>query len=399
MSKVVIVGASMGGLRTAESLRRSGFAGEITLIGAERHPPYNRPPLSKDLLANDKDLAAVAFPIKEQELGAEFLLGEVATSLSLADQLVNLASGKSISFDYLVAATGLRSRQISFPNDLRFGRFSLRTYDDAKALRKAVTPGSSVVILGAGFIGLELAATLRKLGCAVDIVAIESTPLAPVLGEEFGAEVRRRHEAEGIRFYLQRTVDDLIGEERVQGVRLDDGEIINCSILIEAVGSLPNTEWLEGNELDLTNGVLTDQSLRGMCEDGTSMDELFVVGDIARFPYSHHQLAPRRIEHWNIPIESAKRVGREIAHHSAPGSVEDFVMGEHFNPLPSFWSDQFAMSILSYGEPKLADQVTLLEGDLATEFVFGYRRKGELVGVAGIGMRREVNKLRGEIRL
>jgi len=389
----------MGGLRTAESLRRSGFAGEITLIGAERHPPYNRPPLSKELLANDKDLAAVAFPIKEQELGAEFLLGEVATSLSLADQFVNLASGKSISFDYLVAATGLRSRQISFPNDLRSGRFSLRTYDDAKALRKAVTPGSSVVILGAGFIGLELAATLRKLGCAVDIVAIESTPLAPILGEEFGAEVQRRHEAEGIRFHLQRTVDDLIGEERVEGVRLDDGEIINCSILIEAVGSLPNTEWLEGNELDLTNGVLTDQSLRGMCEDGTSMDELFVVGDIARFPYSHHQLAPRRIEHWNIPIESAKRVGREIAHYSAPGSVEDFVMGEHFNPLPSFWSDQFDMSILSYGEPKLADQVTLLEGDLATEFVFGYRKKGELVGVAGIGMRREVNKLRGEIRL
>lgn len=389
----------MGGLRTAESLRRSGFDGEITLIGAESHLPYNRPPLSKDLLANDKELSAVAFPIKEEELRAEFLLGEVATALSLADRVVTLASGKSIGFDYLVAATGLRSRQMTFPNDLRSGRFSLRTYDDAKALRKAAPSGSRVVILGAGFIGLELAATLRKLGCAVDVVAIESTPLAPILGEEFGEEVRRRHESEGVRFHLERTVEDLIGADRVEGVRLNGGEVIECSVLIEAVGSLPNTEWLEGNELDLSNGLLTDQSLRGMCEDGTSVDELFVVGDIARFPYAHRQLPPRRIEHWNIPIESAKRVGREISHHDAPGSVADFVMGEHFNPLPSFWSDQFAMSILSYGEPKLADEITLIEGDLASEFVFGYRRKGELVGVAGIGMRREVNKLRGEIRL
>jgi len=389
----------MGGLRTAESLRRSGFEGEVLLVGAERHPPYNRPPLSKDLLANDKDLAAVAFPIKESELRAEFLLGEVATSLSLVDREVVLASGKSISFDYLVAATGLRSRQMNFPNGLRSGRFSLRTYDEAKALRKAVAPDTSVAILGAGFIGLELAATLRQLGCSVDIVAIESTPLAPILGEEFGAEVRRRHEREGVRFHLNRTVDDLIGDERVEGVRLSTGETIECSILIEAVGSIANTEWLAGNELDLSDGVLTDQSLRAMCEDGTSTDELFVVGDIARFPYAHQTLPPRRIEHWNIPIESGKRVGREIAHHSAPGSVADFTMGEHFNPLPSFWSDQFAMSILSYGEPKLADEVVLLAGEIANEFVFGYRRKGELVGVAGLGMRREVNKFRGEIRL
>ena len=389
----------MGGLRTAESLRRSGFDGEVLLVGAERHRPYNRPPLSKDLLANDKDLAAVAFPIKESELRAEFLLGEVATSLLLVDREVVLASGKSISFDYLVAATGLRSRQMNFPNDLRSGRFSLRTYDDAKALRKAVAPDTSVVILGAGFIGLELAATLRQLGCSVDVVAIESTPLAPILGEEFGAEVRRRHESEGIRFHLKRTVADLIGDERVEGVRLSTGETIECSMLIEAVGSIPNTEWLAGNELDLSNGVLTDQSLRAMCEDGTSTDELFVVGDIARFPYAHQTLPPRRIEHWNIPIESGKRVGREIAHHHAPGFVADFTMGEHFNPLPSFWSDQFAMSILSYGEPKLADETILLEGEIANEFVFGYRRKGELVGVAGLGMRREVNKFRGEIRL
>jgi 3-phenylpropionate/trans-cinnamate dioxygenase ferredoxin reductase subunit len=389
----------MGGLRTAESLRRSGFDGEITLIGAESHPPYNRPPLSKELLANDKDLSAVAFPIKEGELRAQLLLGEVATSLTLSNREVTLASGKSIPFDYLVAATGLRSRQMTFPNDLRSGRFSLRTFDDAKRLRKEATPGTSVVILGAGFIGLELAATLRRLGCSVDVVAIESTPLAPILGEEFGAEVQRRHEAEGVRFHLQQTVQDLIGDERIEGVRLNSGETIECSVFIEAVGSIPNTEWLAGNELDLSNGVLTDQSLRGMCEDGTSVDDLFVVGDIARFPYAQHPLPARRIEHWNIPIESAKRVGREISHHSAPGSVADFVMGEHFNPLPSFWSDQFAMSILSYGEPKLADEVTLLEGDLANEFVFGYRRNGDLVGVAGVGMRREVNKFRGEIRL
>ena len=395
----MIVGASMGGLRTAESLRRSGFTGEITLIGAEKHLPYNRPPLSKALLAEDKELDSVAFKINTEELKADFILGDPAQSVDIQKNEVVLSSNKKLSYNFLVAATGLRSRKMDFQNLVESGRFSLRTYDDAKRIRSAVAPGKHVVILGAGFIGLELAATLKKLGCSVDVVAMETTPLAPIIGELFGNEIQIRHEAKGVRFHMNNSVKDLVGESFVTGVILGDGKSLECDIFIEAVGSLPNTEWLEGSGLDKSNGVLTDKTLRAVNIDGGLIENFFVVGDIARFPYANQQLPARRIEHWNIPIEGGKRVGREIANTANPDSVSDFNPAEHFNPLPSFWSDQYEMSILSYGEPKIADDVELLKGSLDADFIFSYRRQGKLVGAAGIGLRQELNKLRNEICL
>ena len=389
----------MGGLRTAESLRRSGFTGEITLIGAEKHLPYNRPPLSKALLAEDKELDSVAFKINTEELKADFILGDPAKSVDIQNNEVVLSSNKKLSYNFLVAATGLRSRKMDFQNLVESGRFSLRTYDDAKRIRSAVAPGKHVVILGAGFIGLELAATLKKLGCSVDVVAMETTPLAPIIGELFGNEIQIRHEAKGVRFHMNNSVKDLVGESFVTGVILGDGKSLECDIFIEAVGSLPNTEWLEGSGLDKSNGVLTDKTLRAVNIDGGLIENFFVVGDIARFPYVNQQLPARRIEHWNIPIEGGKRVGREIANTANPGSVSDFNPAEHFNPLPSFWSDQYEMSILSYGEPKIADEVELLKGSLDADFIFSYRRQGKLVGAAGIGLRQELNKLRNEICL
>ena len=395
----MIVGASMGGLRTAESLRRSGFTGEITLIGAEKHLPYNRPPLSKALLAEDKELDSVAFKINTEELKADFILGDPAKSVDIQNNEVVLSSNKKLSYNFLVAATGLRSRKMDFQNLVESGRFSLRTYDDAKRIRSAVAPGKHVVILGAGFIGLELAATLKKLGCSVDVVAMEATPLAPIIGDLFGKEIQIRHEAKGVRFHMNNSVKDLVGESFVTGVILGDGKSLECDIFIEAVGSLPNTEWLEGSGLDKSNGVLTDKTLRAVNIDGGLIENFYVVGDIARFPYANQQLPARRIEHWNIPIEGGKRVGREITNTANPGSVSDFNPAEHFNPLPSFWSDQYEMSILSYGEPKIADEVELLKGSLDADFIFSYRRQGELVGAAGIGLRQELNKLRNEICL
>ena len=186
----MIVGASMGGLRTAESLRRSGFSGELTIVGAEKHFPYNRPPLSKDLLAEDKTFDSIEFNINKEELSANFLLGDPAQSVDINNKEITLNSNQKLSFDFLVAATGLRSRKMDFQNPIQSGRFSLRTYDDAKRIRSAVSPGKHVVILGAGFIGLELAATLRKLNCTVDVVAMEAVPLAPIVGELFGKEIQ-----------------------------------------------------------------------------------------------------------------------------------------------------------------------------------------------------------------
>jgi 3-phenylpropionate/trans-cinnamate dioxygenase ferredoxin reductase subunit len=395
----LIVGASMGGLRTAESLRRSGFDGEITIVGAEKHLPYNRPPLSKALLAEDKELDSVAFKINTEELKADFILGNPAQSVDIENKEATLSSNEKLSYDFLVAATGLRSRKMDFQNLVESGRFSLRTYDDAKRIRSSVATGKHVVILGAGFIGLELAATLRKLGCSVDVVAMETTPLAPIIGELFGKEIQKRHEAKGVHFHMNNSVKDLIGDSFVTGVILGDGKSLECDIFIEAVGSLPNTEWLEGSVLDKSNGVLTDKTLRAVNSDGKVIESFFAVGDIARFPYVNQQLPARRIEHWNIPIEGGKRVGREIANAANPGSVGDFNPTEQFNPLPSFWSDQYEMSILSYGEPKIADEIELIKGSLDTDFIFSYRRQGALVGAAGIGLRQELNKLRNEICL
>ena len=395
----MIVGASMGGLRTAESLRRSGFDGEITIVGAEKHLPYNRPPLSKALLAEDKELDSVAFKINTEELKADFILGNPAQSVDIENKEATLSSNEKLSYDFLVAATGLRSRKMDFQNLVESGRFSLRTYDDAKRIRSSVATGKHVVILGAGFIGLELAATLRKLGCSVDVVAMETTPLAPIIGELFGKEIQKRHEAKGVHFHMNNSVKDLIGDSFVTGIILGDGKSLECDIFIEAVGSLPNTEWLEGSVLDKSNGVLTDKTLRAVNSDGKVIESFFAVGDIARFPYVNQQLPARRIEHWNIPIEGGKRVGREIANAANPGSVGDFNPTEQFNPLPSFWSDQYEMSILSYGEPKIADEIELIKGSLDTDFIFSYRRQGALVGAAGIGLRQELNKLRNEICL
>lgn len=399
MTKTLIIGASMSGLRTAEALRRNFYEGEITLVGAETHMPYNRPPLSKDLLAKDQDMESILFPIKPDELLCNFILGDAAISTSLDIGEVTLTSGNVLNYDYLVAATGLRSKKLDFPNDLTNGRYRLRTYDESKALRSAVSPGKRVVILGAGFIGLELAATLVSLGCVVSIVAQEPIPLGPILGDQFGLEIQRRHESHGVSFYLSNAVKELIGKDEIQGVVLSDQTSIPCDIFIEAVGSEPNTSWLAGNELDLGNGVRTDGSLRATKLSGEIAYNVFAVGDVARFPYSAFDLPARRIEHWNIPMESSKRVAREICHQLKPGSIEGFDPEINFNPVPSFWSDQYEFSILSHGEARLSDEINLIEGDLYSEFIFEYLFRGSRVGVAGIGMKSKINKLRSGISL
>ena len=192
--------------------------------------------MSKALLAEDRELDSVAFKINTEELKADFILDNPAQSVDIENKEATLSSNEKLSYDFLVAATGLRSRKMDFQNLVESGRFSLRTYDDAKRIRSAVAPGKHVVILGAGFIGLELAATLRKLGCSVDVVAMETTPLAPIIGELFGKEIQKRHEAKGVRFHMNNSMKDLIGNSFVTGVILGDGKSLKCDIFIEAVG-------------------------------------------------------------------------------------------------------------------------------------------------------------------
>lgn len=385
----------MGGLRTAESLRRTGFEGEITLLGAEPEFPYNRPPLSKEYLLNPE--TKIHFNLNLDTLQSEFVLGDAAVRANLKEQSVSTEQGKTFTFDYLVAATGLRSRSLKFENNLQAKRFSLRTMSDTEKLRTAISSGMKVAILGAGFIGCEMAATLTKLGCFVHVIAPEAIPLALALGDDFARVIQRNHEAHGVTFHMNTSVKDLIGEDDIQGVLLGDGSRIDCDILIEAVGSITNVEWLAENNLDLTNGLLLDHALHAVTPEG-SLPHVYGVGDIARFPYVHRQLPARRIEHWNIPIEMAKRVAKDICFQEGI-DVADYNPTEAFRPLASFWSDQFDMHILSYGELHLATSRKLLDGDFDGEFVVGYYRDDELVGVAGLGMRGVLNSYRAEISI
>jgi 3-phenylpropionate/trans-cinnamate dioxygenase ferredoxin reductase subunit len=394
---VVIVGASMGGLRAAEALRNNGFAGRITMIGEEVHLPYNRPPLSKEVLAKEVTHEAVAFKLRTQVEDVTWNLGDPATSVDLDKKFVTTTSGKSFEYDGLVIASGLRPRVLDLPNGKISGRHTVRTLDDAIGLRAELVPGAKVVVAGAGFIGCEVAATARGLGCEVTNVAIDPYPMIRPLGEQLAAELQRRHESHGVRFKLNHGISDLTGTEKISGVVLDSGEVIQADVLVEAISSYCNVEWLSGTNLDVSNGVLADSALRAVTTDGASVEGVYVVGDLARFANPLFDNEPRRIEHWNIPTETGKRVGSVLSAYLA--DTENFaeLVATPFMPLPSFWSDQYDMKIQGFGMPGIADRYELVAGELSDELVMGYFRGEILIGVVGIGMTSEVMKYRKEL--
>jgi NADPH-dependent 2,4-dienoyl-CoA reductase/sulfur reductase-like enzyme len=396
----------MAGLRTAEALRRFGYSGPITAIGDEKYAPYNRPPLTKEVLvSNEVTFEAVAFAQRAATADVNWVLGNKAVGADLEAQTVTCADGQVFAFSTLVVATGLRPKRLTFDNDLAAGRHVIRSLDDAMALRSELKPNAKVVVLGAGFIGCEAAATAKKLGCSVTVVAPSELPIVRILGRELAAEIKRRQEAEGVEFVLGHNVTDLVGSSRVEAVRLDDGRELVCDVFIEAIGSDCNTEWLAGNNIDISNGVLTDNNLRASKSDGGVWPNVFAVGDIARFANPLFDDKPRRVEHWNIPTESGKHVGQIIAlerlttgeaspEASAAAASLAALLTAGFKPVPSFWSDQFDIHLLAFGLLSLADENRLVQGDISGDCVFEYYRNGKIIGAAGIGMRSVVQGYR-----
>lgn len=405
---VVIVGASMGGLRVAESLRRFGYLGPITAIGDEPYAPYNRPPLSKEVLATEVSHEAVAFLQRTATQDVNWVLGTRIVAADLEHQTVTDANGEVYPYGVLVVATGLRPRRLEVANGLLAGRHAVRTLDDAIGLRAVLVPGARVVIMGSGFIGCEVAATARKLGCDVKVIGPGTHPIVRPLGVELASELQRRHEAMGVEFFMKRKIVDLVGTTHVTGAILDDGTVLDCDVLVEAIGSHENTEWLEGNDIDVSSGVLTDYALRAVKASGSGVwENVFAIGDVARFVNPIFDEVPRRIEHWNIPTDSAKRVGKVVAAMlgdgigGSPADSEslDAILAEGFAPIPSFWSDQYDMHILAYGLLGLADEIKLIDGEISGDCVFGYYREGKMVGVCGIGLRSVVQKYRSVFTL
>ncbi len=392
---LLIVGASMAGLRTAEGARRAGYAGPITFLGAEAHAPYNRPPLSKELLQTEgQGHADVAFPIRSAlEEGVEWVLGRAAVSLDVARRVVVDETGQEHPYSALVIATGLRPKPLPIETHGLGGIHVLRTLDDAVALRGALRPGANVVILGSGFVGCEIAATAANNGANVSIVSQSRVPLQRALGAQLGAEMRRRHEAHGVRFFCGESLFGLVGDPTVERVILTSGVMLECDVLVVAVGSDPNTEWLQGSGLDVTDGVLVDAGLRAIGVDGTVHPEIVAVGDVARYANPLFDDVPRRVEHWNLPTETGKRAGAILAAQLAGDDCAPLV-AEGFAPLPSFWSDQYDAHVLAFGMTYLADRSELVAGSLDDECVLEYYRGDELVGVCGIGMRSLVQSYR-----
>jgi 3-phenylpropionate/trans-cinnamate dioxygenase ferredoxin reductase component len=389
--RIVVVGAGLGGLRAAEQLRSAGFTGEVVILGDEEHLPYNRPPLSKEALAGDLSHQAVVYPRKASVEDVTWRLGESVRSADLDARAIALEDGSTLEYDGIVAATGVSARRL--PLDAPHSwRHVVRTLDDATRLRADLVPGAAVVVIGAGFIGCEVAATARTLGCTVDVVDPLPVPLVRPLGEMFGTEIRRRHEAHGVAFHLGRTVGSIEGnDDGPNAVVLDDGTQLPTDVIVEAVGSLPNVGWLDGNGLDLTDGVRCDHGLRPVTADGPVRSAV-AVGDIARFPNPIFDDVPRRIEHWNIPTETAKRAARVLVADLAEPNTETAgsdpidALGP-FRPMPAFWSDQFEMRLQSFGLPSLGpDDIRVLEGDMSADVAVGYYRDGALVGVALLGL-------------
>ncbi|MFJ9387783.1 NAD(P)/FAD-dependent oxidoreductase [Nocardioides sp. NPDC101246] len=368
--RILVAGAGLAGLRTAEALRRHGWEGTITIVGDEVHLPYTRPPLSKKLLAEGGDHATVELRRRDGEQEPEWLLGRAVVSADLARKVAVLDDGTALTYDGLVVATGVRARRL--PTAVGSQTTVLRTVDDAVALADRLTPGSRVVVIGAGFIGCEVAATALARGCTVDVVAIDEVPMQIPLGVTVGAELRRRHAAAGVEFHLRAGVSAVDPE----GVVLDDGTRLDADVVVEAIGSQPNTEWLHGNELNLVNGVECDAYLRP-----GGMPGVVAVGDVARFPNAAYDDVPRRIEHWQIAVDTAMFAARVLL-----ADLEGTTWTDSFATIPTFWSDQGGVSLRAIGQPGLGEEIEILEGDLAEEAAVGYRRDGRLVGVVLLGM-------------
>lgn len=386
---VVIVGGAMAALRTAEALRRLPVALPVTIIGSEPYLPYNRPPLSKEALRSGTlDHADVAFPLRDAVADVQFVSGREVRSSDLESGTVTDSEGDDYSFEFLVAATGLRPRRSELAANLADVHV-LHSLDDALALRPRLRPGARLVIFGSGFVALELAATARGLGCEVTVVSRGDEPLG-LLGPDMSAALVDRHTSEGVRFLLGHTIVAVHGEEAVEKVEISSGETVDCDVYCEAIGSIPNTEWLEGNDLDLSDGVLTDSHLHGVRQSGRPWPNVYAVGDVARFPHWLSEGVPRRVGHWSNPTDSAKHVATEIAH-----ALDSGVTTAEFEPIPSFWSDQYDLHLFSLGLPELHDTANTVHGACdGAECVVEYHRDGRLVGVAGIGLRSVVQGYR-----
>lgn len=381
---LVVVGASLAGLRAVEGARRSGYDGRITLIGAELHLPYDRPPLSKDFLQPSHPATPNLHRTEDHlrdELKVELLLGRAATALDVGSRLVTLEGGQQVPYTALVIATGVNARQLPDTGHLA-GVHALRTLDDAASIRSSLDAGArNVVIIGAGFIGSEVAAAIRDRGLQVTILEAGAVPLARAVGEQMGAICARIHERHGTVLRCGVGLEAVEGDSRVRRVRLTNGTSLAADLVIVGIGGEPATAWLEGSGLQLDNGVVCDETLNA------GVDDVYAAGDVVRWtnPAFDQQM---RLEHWTTAAEQGAAAARNAL---TPSEATPF------GTVPYFWSDWYGQRLQFVGLPA-ADEVQVVLGDADSEtFLALYRRGDRVTGALGLDQRKLVMRLRGMI--
>jgi 3-phenylpropionate/trans-cinnamate dioxygenase ferredoxin reductase component len=376
---VVIVGGGLAAQRCAEGLRRRGYEAPVRIVCAEPEPPYDRPPLSKQVLAGSVEEETVAYRpawwYEERQIG--LLLGARAERLDPESRTVVLDSGACLGYEKLLIATGGAPRRLPFLDGYENVHY-LRTLADAGRLRAELVPGAHLAIVGAGFIGQEVAATARRLGVEVTMVEALETPLAPIVGAELGRWFAELHRDEGVRVIVGAMLEGARGGARAEELILADGRRLACDAVVVGVGTAPATGWLSGSGLD-ERGVRVDTAGR------TSLPGVFAAGD-ASIPFDPRYGVHARTEHWDAAAWQGAAVAKAML-GEYPGTP----------PLPSFWSDQYGLRIQSVGHPHLGDAV-VVEGDpAARDFEAVFLRSGVPVAGLAVGRPRAIPVLRKRI--
>ena len=378
---VSIVGASLAGYWAAETLRRDGFEGRISLIGDEPHAPYDRPPLSKKFLAGDleDDRLPLTTAEKLADLGLEMRLGCRATGLDVATRTLEV-DGVAEPYDGLLIATGARCRNLPGTAGLA-GVHTLRTRDDAEAIRDALANGARrVVVVGAGFIGAEVASTAIGRGAEVTMVEALEAPFERVLGVEMGAVMADVHRRHGVDLRTGVGVDEVLGDDRLAGVRLADGATLEADLLVVGIGVVPNTDWLEGSGLTLDDGVVCDETC-------LAAPDVAAAGDVARWANPRYGEV-MRVEHWDNAVQQGVHAARRLLQSDEEATP--------YAPVPWFWTDQYDRKVQLAGRPHTDDEVRVVAGSTAEHrFAAFYGRDGRFTAALGMNRPRQVMQSKG----
>ena len=379
MQTLAIVGASLAGLSAARAARAQGFRGRLIIIGDEAQRPYDRPPLSKDFLLGKVTEQDLLLETNPDELRAEWIIGTGAASLDASARTVSLSDGRTIQADGIVLATGARARTLPSLAGLR-NVFTLRTLADAQSLAPELVPGGSLAVIGAGFIGAEVASAAVSRGMDVTMIDANPVPFAAQLGNEMGAVVAGLHQANGVELMSAAKIEDFYsGEGNVTGLRLEDGRYVGADVVVVGIGAQPNTGWLEGSGVKVGNGVMCDGMGR------TNIPGIVAVGDCAAW-FDEVTGTHQRVEHWTGALE---RPALAIA-----ALLDDAVQPQPLKPT-YFWSDQHGVRIQFAGDRAGHDSLVIESGDTASHsFLAVYYRADVPVAVLGMNQPRLFTKWR-----